>query len=144
MFTNNALAKHEVNRSWKPGKDGIEMVTKDEFDEIIKVPVSLNALNNFRCIYQKIWPLDTSVDALFNVTWRQLGSSAYPPTAGDISELFAYWIQDRAQAAVEGRPPQTFVNLSSHNLSEATAIRKREQHIFGKGFEPDREAQTRL
>ena len=114
MFTDNALAKHEVNRSWKPGKDGIKMVTKDEFDEIIKVPVSLNALNNFRCIYQKIWPLDTSVDALFNATWRQLGSSAYPPTAGDISELFAYWIQDRAQAAVEGRPPQTFVNLSSH------------------------------
>ena len=114
MFTDGALAKHEVNRSWKPGKDGIEMVTKDEFDEIKKPSVALNALNNFRCICQKIWPLDTSVDALFNATWRQLGSSAYPPTAGDISELFAYWMQDRAQAAVEGRPPLTFVNLQSH------------------------------
>ena len=114
MFTDGALAKHEVNRSWKPGKDGIEMITKDEFDEITKVPVALNALNNLRCIYQKIWPLDTSVDALFNAAWRQLGSSAYPPTAGDISELFSYWIQDRAQASVEGRPPLTFVNLQSH------------------------------
>ena len=114
MFTDNALAKHEVNRSWKPGKDGIEMVTKDEFEEIKQGSVALNALNNFRCIYQKIWPLDTSVDALFNAVWRQLSNSAYPPTPADISELFAYWIQDRAQAAVEGRPPQTFVNLQSH------------------------------
>ena len=114
MFTDGALAKHEVNRSWKPGKDGIEMVTKDEFDDIKKVSVAFNALNNFRCIYQKIWPLDTSVDALFNAAWRQLGSSAYPPTAGDISELFSYWLQDRAQSSVEGKPPQTFVNLQSH------------------------------
>ena len=90
------------------------MIMNDEFDEIKVQSIALQSLNNFRTIHQKIWPLDSSVDALFIVVWRQAGNVTYPPQVQDISELFAYWIQERAQAALENRQPMSYFNLQSH------------------------------
>ena len=67
MFTDHALARHEENLSWKPGRKGNAMIMNDEFDEIKVQSIALQSLNNFRTIHQKIWPLDSSVDALFIV-----------------------------------------------------------------------------
>ena len=114
MFTDHALARHEENLSWKPGRKGNAMIMNDEFEEIKIQSIALQSLNNFRTIHQKIWPLDSSVDTLFNVVWRQAGNVTYPPQVQDISELFAYWIQERAQAALENRQPMSYFNLQSH------------------------------
>ena len=113
MFTNAALAKHETNRSWKIGKDATSMLVNDEFPEIKKQQEAMEALNNFRVIISQIWPLDGSVETLWNVVWKQMLSTAYQPQVEDISELFAYWLQDRAKAAMESRPPITFFHLQS-------------------------------
>ena len=114
MFPDHALAKHEENQSWKPGRKGNTMIMNDEFEEIRKPGIAMQALNNFRTIHQKIWPLDSSVDTLFNVVWRQSANVSYPPQVQDISELFSYWIQERAQAALGNRPPMSYFNLQSH------------------------------
>ena len=83
------------------------MIMNDVFEEIKKPGFAMQALNNFRTIHQKIWPLDFSVDTLFNVVWRQSAYVSYPPQVQDISELFSYWIQERAQAALGNRPPMS-------------------------------------
>ena len=114
MFTDHSLAKHEENLSWKPGPKATTMIMNDEYEDIKKPHIAMQALNNFRTIYQKIWPLDSSVETLFNVVWRQTSNASYPPQVQDISELFAYWIQERAQAALESRPPMSYFNLQSH------------------------------
>ena len=114
MFTNSALAKHETNRSWKPGRDPTSMLVEDEFAEIKQVQEAMKALNNLRVIFNQIWPLDGSVETLWNVVWKQMFVTAYQPHVEDVSELFAHWLKDRSQAAMEARPPMTFFHLQSY------------------------------
>ena len=123
MFTNAALAKHETNRSWKPGRDPTSMLVEEEFAELKQVQEAMEALNNFRLIFNQIWPVDFSVEILWNVVWKQMLTTAYKPQVADIAELFAYWLQDRAQAAMECRPPTTFFHLQSYmnNLCQRRA-----------------------
>ena len=85
------------------------MIMNDVFEEIKEPGIAMQSLNNFRTIHQKIWPLDFSVDTLFNVVWRQSAYVSYPPQVQDISELFSYWIQERAEAA-----SMLYFNLQSH------------------------------
>ena len=74
----------------------------------------MEALNNFRGIFSQIWPLDGSVETLWNVVWKQIFSTAYQPQVEDVSDLFAYWVQDRAKSAMESRPPINFFHLQSY------------------------------
>ena len=114
MFTDQALAKHETNKSWKPGKDGDSMLVRDEFPEIANMSGVLQALNNLRQINHKIHPRDSSAESLFNVVWKQSQNATYPPKKEDVTTLFGRWVQDRSDAASEGRPPMNFIQLQSH------------------------------
>ena len=146
MFTNAALAKHETNRSWKPGRDPSSMLVDDEFAEIKQVQEAMEALNNLRVIFNQIWPLDGSIETLWNVVWKQMFVTAYQPHVEDISELFAYWLQDRAQAAMETRPPMTFFHLQSYmnNICQRRVPAISSETLFRKTKEVDETPYKRI
>ena len=113
MFTESALGKMEMSLSWKPGTSTSSMVMNEEYQDIKKLKPAIFAVKNFCQIHHRIWPLDMSPDALYNAVLNQT-NTAFGPSAEDVSELFAHFIQDRANSAMEGKPPINFVQLQSY------------------------------